>query len=60
MDVDLENIIAEIKKRDYEDKTRSISPLCPARDAIEVDTTKFTIEEVIHQVMEKINLKQKI
>ena len=58
MDVDLENIIAEIKKRDHEDKTRSISPLRPALDAIEVDTTKFTIEEVIHQVMEKINLKQ--
>ena len=58
MDVDLENIIAEIKKRDHEDKTRSISPLRPAQDAIEVDTTKFTIEEVIHQVMEKINLKQ--
>ena len=57
MDVDLENIIAEIKKRDHEDKTRSISPLRPALDAIEVDTTKFTIEEVIHQVMEKINLK---
>ena len=56
MDVDLENIIAEIKKRDHEDKTRSISPLRPALDAIEVDTTKFTIEEVIHQVMEKINL----
>ena len=55
MDVDLENIIAEIKKRDHEDKTRSISPLRPALDAIEVDTTKFTIEEVIHQVMEKIN-----
>ena len=58
MDVDLENIIAEIKKRDHEDKTRSISPLRPALDAIEVDTTKFTIEEVIHQVMEKINLKR--
>ena len=56
MDVDLKNIIAEIKKRDHEDKTRSISPLRPALDAIEVDTTKFTIEEVIHQVMEKINL----
>jgi cytidylate kinase len=56
MDVDLENIIVEIKKRDHEDKTRSISPLRPAQDAIRVDTTKFTIEEVIHQVMEKINL----
>ena len=58
MDVDLENIIAEIKQRDLEDHTRTISPLHPADDAIKIDTTKFTIEEVIDQVMEKINLKQ--
>ena len=58
MNVDLENIIAEVKLRDHEDKTRSISPLYPAKDAIEVDTTKFTIEEVIDQVMKQINLKQ--
>jgi cytidylate kinase len=58
MNVDLENIIAEVKLRDHEDKTRSISPLHPAKDAIEVDTTKFTIEEVINQVMKQINLKQ--
>ncbi|MEK9627453.1 MAG: (d)CMP kinase [Nitrospinota bacterium] len=57
MDVDLENIIAEIKQRDHEDKTRTISPLRPAEDAIEVDTTKFTIEEVIDQVMEHIKQK---
>ena len=30
LDVDLENIIAEIKQRDHEDRTRAISPLCPA------------------------------
>jgi len=58
MDVDLENIIAEIKQRDHEDRTRAISPLFAAEDAIEVDTTKFTIEEVIDQVMEHIILKQ--
>ena len=59
MNVDLENIIAEIKLRDHEDKTRTISPLHPAEDAIEVDTRKFTIEEVIDQFMKQINLKQK-
>lgn len=58
-DVDLENIISEIKQRDHEDRTRAISPLRPAEDAIEVDTTKFSIEEVIDQVMEQINSKQK-
>ncbi|HIJ50908.1 MAG TPA: (d)CMP kinase [Nitrospinae bacterium] len=59
-DVDLENIIAEIKQRDHEDRTRAISPLCPAEDAINIDTTKFSIEEVIEKVMEQINLKKDI
>jgi CMP/dCMP kinase len=56
-DVDLENIIAEIKQRDHEDRTRAISPLCSAEDAIKIDTTNFNIEEVIEKVMEQINLK---
>ena len=60
LDVDLENIIAEIKQRDHEDRTRAISPLCPAEDAIKIDTTKFAIEEVIDKVMEQINLKKDI
>jgi len=59
LDVDLQNIIAEIKQRDHEDRTRAISPLRPADDAIEIDTTKFAVEEVIEKVMEQINLKQK-
>ncbi|MDC0946718.1 (d)CMP kinase [Nitrospinaceae bacterium] len=57
LDVDLENIIAEIKQRDHEDRNRAISPLCPAEDAIKIDTTKFAIEEVIDKVMEQINSK---
>jgi CMP/dCMP kinase len=57
-DVDLEHIIAEIKQRDHEDRTRAISPLCPAKDAIKIDTTEFDIEEVIEKVMEQINLKK--
>ena len=56
--VNLESIIAEIKQRDHEDRTRAISPLCPAEDAIKIDTTRFTIEEVIGKVMEQINLKK--
>ena len=60
LDVDLENIIAEIKQRDHEDRNRAISPLCPAEDAIKIDTTKFAIEEVIDKVMEQINLKKEI
>ena len=56
-DVDLTKIIAEIKQRDHEDRTRTISPLCLAKDAIKIDTTEFDIEEVIEKIMEQINLK---
>ena len=59
-DVDLKKIIAEIKQRDHEDRTRAISPLFPAEDAIKIDTTEFDIEEVIEKVMEQINLKKEI
>ena len=58
LEVDLVIIIAEIKQRDLEDRNRTISPLRPADGAIKIDTTKFTIEEVIDQVMEKINFKK--
>jgi CMP/dCMP kinase len=56
-DVDLKKITAEIKQRDHEDRTRAISPLCLAKNAIKIDTTEFDIEEVIEKVMEQINLK---
>ena len=59
-DVDLKKIIAEIKQRDHEDRTRTISPLCLAKDAIKIDTTEFDIEEVIEKIMEQINLKLEI
>ena len=59
-DVDLKKIIAEIKQRDHEDKTRAISPLYLAKDAIKIDTTEFDIEEVIEKIMEQINLKLEI
>jgi cytidylate kinase len=42
---------ATIEKRDTADATRDDSPLvCPA-DAIRIDTTKLTIEEVVEQVV---------
>lgn len=46
-DVDYEKILADINERDYNDMHRELNPLCKADDAIEVDTTAMTIEEVI-------------
>lgn len=42
-----EQILADINERDYNDMHRALNPLCKADDAIEVDTTHMTIDEVI-------------
>jgi cytidylate kinase len=49
--VDLEEIIANLKQRDYLDTTRKESPLKKAEDAKVVDTTFLTLEEQIEEVI---------
>lgn len=41
----------EIEKRDYRDMNRDFAPLKKAEDAIEVDTSELTIDEVIDVVL---------
>jgi len=47
----LQEIEREIAKRDEIDSNRSVSPLKKADDAIEIDSTKLTIEEVVDRIM---------
>ena len=51
----LETIKKEIEQRDYQDMHRAISPLKKADDAIELDTSNMTLEEVVDQVLTLIN-----
>lgn len=48
---DLGKIIQDIKKRDLDDTKRALSPLKPADDAIEIDSTKLNIEEVVETML---------
>ena len=48
---DLAKIKADIEDRDYRDMHREHSPLKQAEDAILVDTSNMTIEEVIEHIM---------
>ena len=41
-----------IKKRDFEDSSREISPLIKANDAIEVITDGYTINEVVDKIID--------
>ena len=54
---DYETILQEIQKRDYQDSHRENSPLKKADDAIELDTSDMTIEEVAQRVTEIIREK---
>ncbi len=47
---DVETITKEIEQRDYQDMHRTESPLCKADDAVEIDTSDMTIEEVVDQI----------
>ena len=51
LDADLDTIKKEIEERDYQDTHREISPLKKAEDAIELDTSSLTLEEVVEQVL---------
>ena len=53
-DVDFDKLLAEIEQRDYNDMNREFSPLKQADDAIYIDTSNMTIEEVLKTVMEYI------
>ncbi|MBJ8325336.1 (d)CMP kinase [Streptococcus pacificus] len=52
---DLETLKEEIAQRDYKDSHRKVSPLKAAEDAITLDTTGLTIEEVVDFILEKAN-----
>ena len=52
--VSLEEMKEAIMKRDFKDSTREISPLTKAEGAIEVDTSKVSIEEQVEIILKKV------
>lgn len=52
--VSLEEIKKEIEYRDKNDSSRDFAPLIKAKDAIEIDTTNLTIEQVTDKIISYI------
>ena len=48
----LPQTIAAIERRDQLDKERKLSPLIPAPDAVEVDSTNLTADQVVDHILE--------
>jgi cytidylate kinase len=55
--VSIAQILSEIKERDFRDRNRAVAPLRPAEDALVIDSTSLTIDEVVNQVLELTKLK---
>lgn len=53
----LDELQLEIEARDYKDSHRKISPLTKAKDAIEIDTTSLSIEEVVSEIAKVVKNK---
>ncbi|QHS22602.1 (d)CMP kinase [Virgibacillus sp. MSP4-1] len=53
----LEELKQEIQRRDQIDSQREVSPLIKAEDAIEIDTTSYTINEVAERILEIVSSK---
>ena len=57
IEADYDEILEDIKKRDYQDMHREVSPLSKAEDAVEIDTSDMTLDEVTERVLEIIKEK---
>ena len=56
-DVSLSSLLDEIRARDERDTQRTVAPLKPAVDAIQLDSTELSIEQVLQRIRSEIALR---
>jgi cytidylate kinase len=52
--VTFQQVLEDIRLRDHNDSTRELNPLKRAEDAMELDTTGLTIDEVVEKILKEI------
>ncbi|MBL4831875.1 MAG: (d)CMP kinase [Aliivibrio sp.] len=57
LDVKFDRLLGEIQERDDRDRNRTVAPLRPAEDALVLDSTSMTIEEVTEKAFSYIESK---
>jgi len=55
IDAVYDEVYNAIKKRDYNDSNREIAPLKKASDAVEIDSSDKSVEEVVDEMLKIIN-----
>lgn len=53
-DVNLASLLEEIRERDERDTQRAVAPLKPADDAVQLDSTTLSIEEVLQKILSEV------
>jgi cytidylate kinase len=53
-DVTLEETLGEMKQRDRRDQERAVAPLRQAEDAVAVDSTGMSVDQVVEKIMKEI------
>lgn len=56
-DVKIGDLLTEIQARDDRDMNRSVAPMVPADDAISIDSTNLTAQQVFEQLIEIVEQK---
>ncbi|MCG3731782.1 (d)CMP kinase [Vibrio cincinnatiensis] len=57
LDVKFDALLSEIQERDARDRNRSVAPLRPAEDALLLDSTTLSIDEVVDKALQYIESK---
>lgn len=55
--VSLSSLLDEIRARDERDTQRAVAPLKPAVDAIQLDSTELSIEQVLERILSEIAIR---
>jgi len=56
--VDYSDVHRELLQRDQDDSSRAIAPLKPAADAVIINTTRMTIEDVVQELVQAIDAQR--
>ena len=53
IDTTIEKVLSDLKERDHRDMTRKNNPLIKVEDAVEIDTSNMTEDEVVDYVLKR-------
>ncbi|MDP3846166.1 MAG: (d)CMP kinase [Pseudomonas sp.] len=56
-DVSLSSLLEEIRTRDERDTQRAVAPLKPAADALQLDSTELSIEQVLERILSEVAVR---